>query len=367
MHAIIILPVLNEQDSLISTCHSLGFGFGENVTPQDVKLFIVDNGSTDNSIQIAESIKKDSLDSSVLIALENERGYVPPRRRGATLAREFAISYGWDERNVLIIQADADTIYKENYIELMRDAADKLDNNILLQGEAQYPPQFAATYTEYTQMCEEIDSELEEFFTAESNDILVDDKLAGYRLHDYFIWGEHQREYTPEGDEIHSETARLYMKARTFGATKFVVEGAQAFPSMRKTIEEPSLHFAAAGFPRERTWNEKWRKDYHGPTTIKDFCLDQLHPEVQKAIKVRRQHLISLLGIIPIYISKALGESIDPKDNSLYSDILSILPNRTIEFLRYSPGTLITDVFNLIDSQGAEIMNSLYSNFKGLG
>jgi|GEM_PF-988069 len=366
IQVIIVLPFLNEQISLINTCYSLGFGLGARATSQNIMLFMIDNGSTDDSVQIAESIKSTSRINSVVIGYESERGYVPPRHKGNLLAREYSESKGWDERNVLILQVDADTIYDKGYVESMQSAAQAEANNILFQAEARYPLDFKSKFLEYIQICNEIDNQLEEFFAEESSDVLIDDKLSGYLLEDYFKWGGHQREFTLQGDEIHSETARLYMKARAHGATKFRVSSGQAFPSMRKTIEEPSLHFAAAGFPRETSWNEKWLREYHGPDTIQDFCKNLSHPEVQKAIDVRRQHIIALFGILPLHVSKALGESHTSMNSELYTDILSRLPKRTMEDLRDTPGIFITDVFNLLDSKGTKLLESLFSNLSKL-
>lgn len=357
--AIIVLPFLNEQESLSSTCHSLGFGLDTNSIARNATLFMIDNGSSDDSLKIAESIRESSYEGSVIIGHESERGYVPPRHRGNLLAREYAKSKGWSEGDVLILQADADTVYAADYVELMRSAAQSSGDNILFQAAAQYPPEFKSIFPEYIQICEKIDNQLEELFAAESIDVIVDDKLSGYWLEDYFKWGSHQREYTLEGDEIHSETARLYIKARAYGSIKAQVEGAQAFPSMRKTIEEPALHFAAAGFPREINWNEKWRSDYHGPTTINDFCEHLSHPEVQRAVAVRKQHIIAMFGILPLHISKALGESLNSNDFELYGNILSKLPKRAIKNVKNNPGIFFTDVFHLSDSQGSKLMESL--------
>jgi glycosyltransferase involved in cell wall biosynthesis len=357
--AIIVLPFLNEQESLSNSCHSLGFGLDTNPIPRNATLFMIDNGSSDGSLQIAKSISDASPEGSVIIGHEAERGYVPPRHRGNLLAQEYTESNGWRESDTLILQVDADTVYCEGYVEAMRSAAQTAGDNILFQAAAQYPPEFKTTFPEYIQICEKIDNQLEELFAAEATDVIVDDKLSGYWLEDYFKWGGHQREYTLEGDEIHSETARLYIKARAYGSIKSRVEGAQAFPSMRKTIEEPALHFAAAGFPRETSWNEKWRTQYHGPTTIHGLCENLSHPEVQRAVDVRRQHIIAMFGIIPLHISKALDKNLNFNDNALYEKILSMLPKRTINDVKNNPGIFFTDVFHLSDSQGSKLLELL--------
>src|SRR4051812_31254080 len=87
IHVAIVLPYLNEQENLASTCRSLGFGTGVDSTPRGVTLFLIDNGSTDDSAGIAEGVKNASLEGSVIIGHESERGYVPPRHCGNMMAQ----------------------------------------------------------------------------------------------------------------------------------------------------------------------------------------------------------------------------------------------------------------------------------------
>ena len=260
-------------------------------------------------------------------------------------------------QDVLILQADADTYYHEGYITAMRSAAQISGPNVLVEACASYSPDFEAAYPQYTELCKNVDQIADVLIDIVGSDVIVDDKVSGYQLNDYFVWGGHQREYTPKGDEIHSETARLYMRAKAKVAQRFRVDSAIAYPSLRKVLQEPALHFASAGFPREASWNEKWRQDYKGPATIDDFCSNITHPEVQRAIQVREQHLVAIFGVLPLHVDYTFAQYISSEGAELAAAILPLLPKRTTDDLQLRPGTLISDVFELIDSNGAELLS----------
>src|ERR1044072_5000817 len=139
LHTAIVLPYLNEQETLGSTCSSLGFGTGTNSTPQGVTLILVDNGSTDNSAGVAENVRKASLEGSVLIGHERERGYVPPRRRGNIMAQMLLNSIRGSSQDVIVLQADADTYYGEGYVTAMRSATQTIGTNVLIEACTSYP------------------------------------------------------------------------------------------------------------------------------------------------------------------------------------------------------------------------------------
>src|SRR3546814_5724652 len=86
MHVAIVIPCLNEQDSLASTCASLGFCGSDVQPPVDTSLILVDNGSADQTATVMGEIQRAAPDR-VILANESERGYVPPRHRGALVAR----------------------------------------------------------------------------------------------------------------------------------------------------------------------------------------------------------------------------------------------------------------------------------------
>lgn len=355
LHVVVVLPYLNEQDRLLETCRSLGFGIDAENTSQ-ATLILVDNGSTDNSSEIAQNIKESSRELSVICEREKERGYVPPRRHGNKAAQRLAEKNRWHELNVLVLQADADIDYGSDYIDRMRLASLKAGENVLIEGCLNYPPDFKNAYKKYLEIQQQVDGEFESLFANEEDDVVVVDAVSGYRLADYFNWGEHRREYNSEGGEIHAETTRLYLKAKANGATRFRVETTESFHSPRKLLQNPSLHFASAGFPREAHWNERWFYNYSGPKTLADFCSNLSHLEVQKTISVRQKHLIALFVLLPIHVNRALGRDMSLQSENLAEYVRTILPKRTIEDCLQTPAVLITDIFDLIDKNGDKLI-----------
>lgn len=356
IYVAIVLPFLNEKDSLSTTCRSLGFGIGENGAPQHASLILIDNGSNDASPQIAQNIKENSPRGSVITDFEPEPGHVPPRRHGNLVARQLAEMNGWNESNVLVLQADADVSYSENYIELMRAAAYDAGQNTLLEGFMSYPPDFLELHQGYFELWLQAERRITHLFATDEDDCLIVDCVSGYRLADYFSWGAHQREYNPNGDEIHAETSRLYLKARANDARRFRVEDAVCWHSARKLILDPAIHFAAAGFPREKGWNELWRDNYHGPSTLPDFYIDSSHPEVLKAILLCQKHSLALFTILPLHVNVCLGKDTPLMPEKLYSFLRLKLPQRSVFDLRTNPGLFFSDVFRLSDDSGNELL-----------
>lgn len=356
MQVVIVLPYLNEQHTLSDSCRSLGFGVGATATPTSSTLILVDNGSIDDSPQIAERIKEASRGASVITAREAERGIVPARRLCNSIARELARTNGWNERDVLVLQADADAWYESGYMESMRSAAATAGVNVLIEGCLSYPPDFMRTHYKYIEMCRQADSAIEKLFADDADDVVVVDCVSGYRLADYFTWGEHQREFTSGGDEIYSETTRLYLKAKANGAKRLRVGTAVALHSPRKIIQEPALHFATAGFPREASWVKKWRQDYHGPVALTDFYENPSDPDVETAIIIHQQHLVAMFVVLPWLVNLILSECTNTPSNNLLTLARSILPQRTADDIRKAPGQLIDDVFRLIETHGFELL-----------
>jgi len=353
LHVAIVIPCLNEEQTLADTCASLGFGLGNSSYSTGNLLFLVDNGSTDSTVDVAHRIKSASKDDSVFIGHAPQRGFVPARHFGNQMVEEVVRSMNWDLQDVLILQVDADTHYTPGYVTSMQCAAEKCGPGVMIEACVTYPPTFKSEYSDYIQICDDIDSEFLHLFPRDiTDDDLVDDKVSGYRLSDYFDWGGHRREYTTSGEEIHSETARLYMRARATDARRERVESAQAFHSPRRILEDPALHLAAAGFPREGTWNAQWRQMYTGPMNLRDLCSQPQHPEVLKAIRMREQHILALLGVLPMHVDRALNVVSSVATNDFAHVVLAWLPERVKNDLIDHPGVFLTDVFELIHKRG---------------
>lgn len=354
-HVAIVLPCLNEEESLLSTCRSLGFGTsGEGQAPQ-AALFIVDNGSTDNTVSVAGEIQDASLPGTVIIGREEERGYVPPRHRGNGFARSFAEAHGIHSGQVLVLQADADTLYGQDYIEQMRLAAQAAGANTLLEARAEFPAGFQNSFPEYVALLAETDNR---FFRTinfrAADDLVCTDAVCGYRLSDYLAWGGHIREYRGDGEEIHAETTRLRIRSVAHGAGKVLVEDAVALPSERKTLLHPAEEFATAGFPRESAWRAAWRRKYTGLDTAEAFGTAHNHPEVVEAVRLRERHLAALFGLLPLHAARALGAPPAAADPRLL-EIVASLPARDANTLLHRPGQLLVDVLDTVDHRGAAL------------
>src|SRR4051794_26936693 len=87
----VVLPSFNEEAALRNTCKSLGFlKLAMDPLASRTFLFIVDNGSTDGTLEVAREIQHDAYSGVIFIGQEKERGYVPPRHTGNTLVKAFA-------------------------------------------------------------------------------------------------------------------------------------------------------------------------------------------------------------------------------------------------------------------------------------
>lgn len=351
-HVAIVLPCLNEEEVLLSTCRSLGFGtFGDGQAPRAI-LFVIDNGSTDDSIRVAHEIRNASVAGTVFVSGEEERGYVPPRHTGNRLAKSFAVDNGVHPAEILILQADADTVYVDGYIEKMRSAAEAAGPNTLLEGRAEFPPGFQNSFPEYVALLMETDDRF--FRTVEfvaADDLVCTDAVCGYRLSDYLAWGGHIREYGEDGEEFHAETTRLRIRSVAHGARKILVEHAVALPSERKTLLRPAEEFATAGFPRESGWRAAWRRQYTGPDSAEAFGAARDHPEVVEAIRLRERHLAALFGLLPLHAARALGAPSVTADPRLL-EIAASLPARDANTLLHRPGRLLADVLDVVDHRG---------------
>jgi hypothetical protein len=359
MPVILVMPCLDEVENLRATCASLGFGTGPDLSPPGTQLIIVDNGSSDSTLDIAEQVKRESKANAVLLEQEQERGFVPPRNHGNLTARAVAHSSGWDPEQVLILQVDADLHYATGYVAEMRAAMKICGPNVMIEACLSYPQAFQDEYPVYMNICNSTDAEFTKLFPSDfSHDGLVVDAVSGYRLSDYFRWGGHHREFNAHGDEIHAETTRLFMRSRVQRATRHLVEAGQAFHSPRKVLKEPALHLATAGFPREASWNRAWQKLYQGPGSLRDLCAQPTHPEVQKAIRIREEHLLALLALLPMHVDRTLRDTASNVfgTEELVATILPLLPIRNIDDLESRPATLISDVLELIATHGEQLL-----------
>jgi glycosyltransferase involved in cell wall biosynthesis len=320
MQTVIVIPCLNEARLIARTAHSLGFGAGA-ASDRDTQLVLVDNGSTDTTWSVLETIREQAAPGTVVLAHEGERGYVPPRHRGTLIASEIAADQGVASEDVLILQGDADTVYEPGYLSAMRQAADAVGPNHVLEGRTHPPHRFMHDHPGFQQLADLVDREVAPLAQG-IEDVVIDDKVAGYRLSDYQSWGGHRRDYMSTGAEVHAETTRLFIRARRLGAKRREVDHAWASPSRRKIQRNPVRHFATAGFPREEAWWRAWNAVYPGPHDLQAFDDLAQRAALGPAIAMRRAHLLALFSTLPKAVALSLDGATSDVDPAIGDDML---------------------------------------------
>lgn len=355
---IVVMPCLNEEKKLANTCASLGFGIGKDKTPKNCILILVDNNSTDATAQIANHVKQNSIIDSVFIKFEKDKGYVFARHSGNLLAKLIADANNWNPENVLILQADADTLYSENYAFFMQKGSSSFGSNFLIEARIEPCNTSNTTLKSYLDLCMKIDKKFFAFFNAENYfDFIIDDKVAGYLLSDYIEWGGHIREYSISGEEQFAETTRLYIKSKSYDAKRGTIDDAFAIHSMRKIFFNPILHLASAGFPRGDKWNSKFQQIN---LTIEQLTSFPYSKYVELAIQSRKLTLIAIFYMLPLHINKILAVNPDEKFSVLNNYIIPHLPKRTADDLKFRPGYFLQDAFEITERCELEI--SLFCN-----
>jgi glycosyltransferase involved in cell wall biosynthesis len=351
MHSAIVIPCLNEEHIISSTCASLGFGIGPHAAPRETFLILVDNGSNDGTSQRLQEVKSHSPAGTVVTVYEPERGYVPARHRGALEARKVAQVKGVSEEEFLILQADADTQYSPDYA-LEMGAAASGQRDFLLEGISDPWSGFDQTYSGYRALSEGVDAPLGSLFANDAHDVIISDFISGYLLSDYFAWGGHRREFNRQGDEIFAETSRLFIRAKMRGARRLKVANAVGQHSRRKISRQPVLHFATAGFPREVSWNLVWTKIFSDFDNLEVFS-DPVHRhKLEQAIFLRQAHSLIIFGLIPEYIALLLGE-LDAADATAlrFKELTPVVSGISKEDLSENTAPLFEAAFSIIDSR----------------
>ncbi|TWB87540.1 glycosyltransferase involved in cell wall biosynthesis [Bradyrhizobium macuxiense] len=358
---VLVLPCLNEEKTLAATCNSLGFGLDGQNQPANAVLVMVDNGSVDDTPNIMSQIRFRSPAHTVIIRHEAERGYVPPRRAGIAFAQEIAQERHVSDQKTLIVQVDADTEYCPFYADLLRAAADRVGENVMLEGLSLRPLDFPARYPAYVGAVEQTDRPLFPHMVDEAHDILIDDKLSSFRLSDYFLWGGLHREYLPSGLEIHAETSRLYIRARFRKARKEFIAQAYARPSHRRLLEDPLAIFASAGFPREPGWDTWWRV---GAAPQDAASIDLSQPIWKSAVALRRAHQLLLQAALPLHVCRLTDKASNlGAQFARFESILEHFDDLTANSLLEHPGLLFARGFELLDSErSVERLNALVVN-----
>ena len=345
IHTFTIIPFFNEEENLINTCHSLGFGNGHHISENN-HLILVNNNSTDGSKLIAEEMSKQQ---SIYLINENVQGIVPARHAGNLFAKKISHMFGVLDSNILILQADADTIYSENYIAVIKKKAKEVGGNKIIDAQTTYPKSFLKDYPLFLSKCEVIDSACENFFGPIEEDIILDDKSVSYLLKDYFYWGGHKREFNKNGDELLAETTRMFISAKALGATRVHTNLATVEHSIRNILKTPALVYATAGFPRE----ESWISHFNNTINNGDLSWDR----IKHIDDLRSLHLIAIFCILPAHVQNSM--KLKFQKNRITEFAINMLPNRSANYNANLSGILIEDGFKFIEHQQTILLRLL--------
>jgi len=304
----IVIPCFNEARLIGRTARSLGFGAKTVGAPTDTLLILVDNGSTDETWAALETVRDHSTPGTVLLIKERERGYVPPRNSGVVRAAEYATDRGLSLDDLIVLQADGDTVYEPGFTASMCASLTAAGPNHLVEGNARPPFRFLSDHPGFQALANQVDEECSLVGVPDESDVIVDDKVAGYRVSDYLRWGGLRRDYSSAGAEIHAETSRLYIRALRQGARKVRASDAYAQPSRRKIQRNPVRHFATAGFPRDEAWWRGWSARHPTPRGLAAFDNPLRRHKLAPAIATRRAHICALFGAAP----RAVWGVVDP-------------------------------------------------------
>lgn len=157
MFPFIVMPCLNEESALAATCKSLGFGIGVSGVTDGV-LIVVDNGSADQTLQIAQDIQRNSPANSVLLVSEPEKGFVPARMRGASEVVKQAKLQGLPLSRTMLLQVDADAEYSPDYVSRFVAAANRLGEGHLFEAESVLPDYLNPSEHDLMKLLHETDS-----------------------------------------------------------------------------------------------------------------------------------------------------------------------------------------------------------------
>ena len=359
MLTVLVMPCLNEETTLAQGCASLGFGTGQSAPAPGMHLILVDNSSTDQTRNVMERIRAASDPGAVVIVREEERGYVPPRRRGIAAARQMAANANVKEEDVLILQGDADTLFDPGYMEAMRAAAVSGGRAAVFEAGSHPPSAFVDSYPGFEALANEAYLAARSLICEDADDVIIGDSVCGYWLSDYELWGGHRREYTAKGEEVHAETSRLFIRGKVQGARHCIVSDASAVLSRRKAVIDPVRFFSSAGFPRESGWQPP-REDLDAEeSTLNGFERSGARARYAKSFEVRRNHYIGLFGLLPTYVAATIGVGQQSPERLGIKLLLEHLPRVPCDTASNNPGTLLENVFGLIDRRADLFENAV--------
>jgi hypothetical protein len=307
-------------------------------------------------------VLRQSPQNTVAIVKVAERGYVPARRAGNQFLINSIASGPDPGRPVFVIQVDADTEYASDYIESMRKAITGAAPNTMVEGCIQPPATFVKENSSFQLLSDLTDRSVSNLLVDESDDVIIDDKVSGYLLADYVRWGGHRREFTQAGEEIHAETSRLFIAGKASGSKKRRVDEAIAYPSRRKTLDDPVGEFSTIGFPCDR----RQRSGRFGiPRLLCRHAGDIVtidRNSLFRIVRIRQSFLITLFGILPFLVSRSLDTERHSAIHPVLVELLKTAPILSLTELQLKPGMCIAYAILFLESNLESIISFLDQN-----
>lgn len=336
METFIVIPCLNEAGCIEATCKSLSFGDGAEPCG---RLVLVDNGSSDATLQVLAGIQRASPPGRVLVTRELQRGYVSARRAGMAAILAQAQHEQLRDDLVLVLQADADTIYLPGYVSTMQDAHSGVRGQ-LLEGSAVTSRDFNLELPAFAKLCREVDSEMEHWFASEKDQVIVDDKVCAFLLADYLAWGEHQDDLDDRGIPVFAETTRLFLRAkRCATVSRCRVEAALALPSRRRLRTQAPGYFACSGFPRQSEWMNAWGAQDESESFLRS---PDRWPGLSRLVRSRQRHQLALFALLPAVVEKL---------TSVSQGLAALADTVRTSSVATSPGLLLSLMLKLADDE----------------
>lgn len=123
----IVIPAYNEEKTIVRTLNSIC----QNLTSYSVEIIVVNNNSKDNTAKLVESC-------DVRCILETKQGIMHARNCGL-----------FNARGKYIINADADTIYPNNWIQALIEPLEKNQQTAVTYGRYSFLPEKNTTRLTY--------------------------------------------------------------------------------------------------------------------------------------------------------------------------------------------------------------------------
>jgi len=128
----VIIPIYNAKDFIVETIHSV-----LNEIPDNVEIILVNDGSTDNSVELIKSTFSQQLNSGLFVLVEQINS-------GVSVARNYGIE---QSRGIYIAFVDADDLLSDTYYAEVMPLIQKNVADIIEFGYTPFTNTYRSKYT----------------------------------------------------------------------------------------------------------------------------------------------------------------------------------------------------------------------------